>query len=62
MRMDKRLWQIDAEKLNELGINDYFVVRVYADDAGAAWLHFIEHFDPNTNWQSIYVREVKRNE
>lgn len=58
----KRLWLIEADILTEFGNIVSYRVRMYADDAGAAWLTFTKSFRDDTRWNAISVREVKRNE
>jgi hypothetical protein len=60
--MDKRLWLIEADQMTEFGDIVSYSVRMYADDAGAAWLTFARSFRKDTMWNAISVREVKRNE
>jgi len=61
--MDKKLWLIEADVLTARfkKIVSYRV-RIYAMDAGSAWLEFIKGFPEETMWHFISVREVKRNE
>lgn len=60
--MDKRLWLIEADVLTPFHKIVTYTVRMYAEDAGAAWLTFIQAFDKETTWNAISVREVKHNE
>lgn len=61
--MDKKLWQIDADQLTEFGDIVSYSVRMYAKDAGAAWMTFTRSFHAGTRWYSISVHEaVKRSE
>lgn len=60
--MDKRLWLVQAETLDTFGHIDAYCVRMYAIDAGDAWITFTRSFDPDTSWQFISVQEVKRSE
>ena len=60
--MDKRLWLVQADALAMFGKIDSYCVRLYAIDAGDAWIIFTRSFDPDTSWQFISVKEVKRSE
>lgn len=60
--MDKRLWLVHAETQTVFGENECYNVRIYARDAGAAWITFTRSFEPETAWHFISVSEVKRNE